>query len=103
MKAANYLLHDLEDEASESDDDEAPDQEPVPPATPRSSTRSNAPHPRRHRGHIRAPSPGLDQVTAVKKQLDDLQRQMANQAERIGQRHAERLKQAEKRNKQLHE
>ena len=84
------IVRDLREELSESEaDDETSDDQRPQPSTPKSSTRSGTPHPRRHRGHIGAPSPELDQVSALKKQLRDLRRQMAKQAERAEQSRSE--------------
>ena len=94
----------LREEISESDadDDASGDRRPQ-PATPRSSTRSGTPRPRRHRGRVGAALPELDQVTALKKQLQYLQQQLNKQSERTEQKHPDQLKQAERRNKHLQE
>ena len=81
-KQLTNILHDLRNEASDTSeaDDEASDDRPAPPNTPRGSTRSATPYPRRHRGHVGAASPDNDQVTARKQQLKDMQYQLTKQA-----------------------
>ena len=80
-KQLTKVLRDLRDEESESDaDDESSEDRQPPPSTLKSATRSSTPRPRRHRGHVGAPSPELDQVAALKKQLNYLRQHVTKQA-----------------------